>query len=139
MSKYKFLSQTTCYPNDGGKSIQTISNINFLRTREMNPILLYSINTYLILLRKWASTLEINYSMQYPVITIPPPYILYIFLIIRRNKPRFSTDYPIFSLKIYSSTPTISLLDQVSSDILWVYEIKTSAPLLTQMSYIMRK
>ena len=71
---------------------------------ESNPI---TFRKYLAnMTEKWASTPDINNSMKYPVIIIPPPYTLRIFIIIRWNQPRFYMYYPEFPLKSYSSTPT---------------------------------
>ena len=122
-----------------GKFIQTILNMIFLRTSEMNLILLRSDNINIIWLRRRSSTPEINYSVQYLVITIPPPFILCLLLIIRWKQPRLSTDYHKFSLKSYLSILIISLLDQVSSKLLRVYGTRKSVTSPDKMIYIMRK
>ena len=49
------------------------------------------------------------------------------------------TECHVFSLKSYSSTPTIFLQDQVLIDPIWVFEIKKSVPSLTQTNYIIKK
>ena len=48
-------------------------------------------------------------------------------------------DYHVLSMKRLSSTPTFLLPYQVSSELLWVYRIKTSTPSMTRMSHIMMK
>ena len=50
------------------------------------------------------------------------------FLIIRWKQHRFSMDYHAFTLKRFSSALMVSLLDQISSELLGVYRIRTSAP-----------
>ena len=54
---------------------------------------------------------EINYSTQYTMTMNPLQYALYISLIIRYKQPRSSMYYPVFSIKSYSSNPTISFTD----------------------------
>ena len=77
--------------------------------------------------------------MPYPLTTIQPPYILYIFINNKVEQPRSSTEHPVLSLKNYSSTEMISLPDQGLKEPLWVYGIYKRAPSPTQMCYIMRK